>query len=146
MRVQDTNYLETVRSIFGEAPFIADLGIRLDGAGPGWCETSLAILPRHLQQDRVVHAGVQATMADHTAGGAGGTLVRPGETVLSAEFKLNFLRAAAADSLFCRAEVLKAGQTLIVAESWVYSCRSSERRLVSKATVTLAVVAKGRGA
>ena len=53
---------------FLDAPFTVDLGIHLDGASPGECTTFMLIQPRHLQQDGYVHAGVQATIADHTAG------------------------------------------------------------------------------
>jgi acyl-coenzyme A thioesterase PaaI-like protein len=59
-----------VREIFHRAAFIEDLGIRLKGLGEGWCESVLEVAPKHRQQDGYVHAGVQAAMADHTAGGA----------------------------------------------------------------------------
>ena len=68
----------------------------------------------------------------------------PGETVLSVEFKVNFLRRAAGDSLLCRATVIKPGRTLIVAESEVHARGPGRPSLVSKATVTLAVVEVGR--
>ncbi len=87
-----------------------------------------------------MHAGVQATMADHTAGGAGGTLVKEGDLVLTAEFKINFLRPAIGESFRCRAMVLKPGKTLIVAESEVYANQGGTEKLVAKAIVTLAVV------
>ena len=65
---------EQVRAIFERSAFVADLGVSLEALGPGWCETSLAIQPRHLQQNDFVHAGVQATLADHTAGAAARTI------------------------------------------------------------------------
>lgn len=142
MKTQNPDYREHTRAIFEKAPFIADLGLVLSGLGPGWCETSLRVEPKHLQQDGFVHAGVQATMADHTAGGAAGTLVRENEMVLSAEFKINLLRPAQGDRLRCRATVLKPGRTLIVAESEVYAIRDGKEKLVAKATVTLAPVKK----
>ncbi len=56
---------------------------------------------------RRVHAGVQATIADHTAGGAATTLIDKGQFVLTVEFKINLLRVTRGDSLLCRAQVLK---------------------------------------
>ena len=135
---------EELERIFDAAPFVASLGIRLVSVGPGECETRLEIGPAHLQQDGFVHAGVQATMADHTAGGAAATLIAEGDLVLTAEFKINLLRAARGDVLRCRSRVLKPGSRLTVVESEVF-CESGERReLVSKATATLAVVKGGR--
>ena len=143
MKTRNPHYREQVRAIFDKAPFIADLGLVLSDLGPGWCETVLSVVPKHLQQDGYVHAGVQATVADHTAGGAAGTLVRSNEMVLTAEFKINLLRPALGDRLRCRATVLKPGKTLIVAESEVYAVRDGKEKLVAKATVTLAPVEKG---
>ncbi|MBW6502796.1 PaaI family thioesterase [bacterium] len=144
MKTRNPHYREHVRGIFDMAPFVGDLGLVLSDLGPGWCESVLAVTPKHLQQDGYVHAGVQATMADHTAGGAAGTLVRSTEMVLTAEFKINLLRPALGDRLRCRATVLKSGKTLIVAESEVYAARDGKEKLVAKATVTLVSVEKGK--
>jgi len=130
-----------VDRIFRSAPFIADLGLRLESVGNGECTSVLTLGPRHLQQDGFVHAGVQATVADHTAGGAAATLLRgEGQYVLSAGFQINLLRAAKGERLVCRAKVLKAGSQLTVVESEVFCAASGTERLVSKATVTLAVI------
>jgi acyl-coenzyme A thioesterase PaaI-like protein len=67
-------------------------------------------------------------------------LIGPGQYVLSAEFKINLLRSAKGTRLACVAKVLKAGATLTVVESEVFCESAGESRLVSKATVTLAVV------
>jgi uncharacterized protein (TIGR00369 family) len=99
-------------------------------------------MPRHYQHHDFVHAGVQATIADHTAGAAATTLIRDTELVLSAEFKINLLNTARGEALRCRAEVLKAGRMLVVVESEVFAVSGEKERLVAKATVTLAVVAR----
>lgn len=131
---------EHVRAIFDRAPFIGDLGVTLSDMGPGWCESVLAVAPRHLQQDGYIHAGVQATLADHTAGGAAGTMAGPGDLVLTIEFKINLLRPALGDRLRCRATVLRPGKTITVAESEVFASKDGDEKLVAKAMVTLALV------
>jgi uncharacterized protein (TIGR00369 family) len=132
--------LAQVRAIFERSAFVADLGVSLEALGPGWCETSLAIQSRHLQQNDFVHAGVQATLADHTAGAAARTLVPDGLTVLSIEFKINLLRPAVGQSLRCRADVLRGGRTISVVEAAVYASDGDGEKQTAKATVTLAVV------
>jgi uncharacterized protein (TIGR00369 family) len=131
---------EKAREIFQRAAFIDHMGIRLRDLGEGWCESVLTVLPCHLQQDGFVHAGVQATMADHTAGGAAGTFAAEGELVLTVEFKINFLRPARGEHLRCRSAILRQGRTLHVAESEVYVRRDGNEKLVAKAMVTLALV------
>jgi uncharacterized protein (TIGR00369 family) len=114
--------------------------LNLTAIAPGRCETTLDLQERHLQQDGVVHAGVMATMADHTSGTAGASLIAKGAYVLTAEFKINFLEAARGDRLNCIGKVLKPGRRLIVAESEVFCRAAAGSRLVAKAMVTLAVV------
>ncbi len=131
-----------IERVFRSAPFISNLGLQMDSVGPGECHTSLILAEQHMQHDGFVHAGVQATVADHTAGIAGSTLVEEGQQVLSVEFKINLLRTAKGSKLQCHAKVLKAGKTLTVVESEVYCGEPGNLRLVSKATITLAVVTK----
>jgi len=132
------------KRVFETAPFVASLGIELVSATLGFCETELRLRPDHLQQDGYVHAGVQATLADHTAGVAAATLVGPDEFILTAEFKINFLRAAKGERLRCKATVLKPGSSLTVVESEVYCEEGDTSRLVSKATASMAVLSKAR--
>ena len=131
---------EELEQIFNAAPFVANLGIRLVSLGSGTCETELDVEPRHLQQDGFVHAGVQATMADHTAGGAAATIIEPDHIVLTVEFKINLLRAAKGDRLTCRSKVLKPGSRLIVVESEVQCENDGTSILVSKTTASIATV------
>lgn len=126
--------------IFTLAPFVGDLGIEFIDAGPGWCETALAVAPRHLQHGGVAHAGVISTLADHTAGAAAQTHCGEGEMVVTAEFKINLLRPGTGDRLDCRAQVLKAGRALHVVEAEVFGRRGAERVLVAKFNGTMAVV------
>jgi len=140
MKPKNPNYREEAQRVLHTAPFIQDMGIETAAFAPGKCETLINLETRHLQQDGYVHAGVMATLADHTAGAAGATLVGPGEFVLTAEFKINFLRSAKGDRLECLAQVLKPGRRLTVAESEIFCIRGDERKLVAKAMVSLAVV------
>ena len=128
-----------ISKMFEATPFVQDLGIELVDVGEGWCETTLRLTPKHLQQNGYVHAGVSATIADHTAGGAAMSLAPHGFGVLSIEFKINLLRPAIGERLRCRATVLKPGRSISFVEAEVFSVSNPER-LVAKASVTLAIV------
>lgn len=140
---RNPDWEEEVRRLFG-APFLRALGAELVSAAPGEAQVSLALRPDHDQHDGVVHAGVQATLADHTAGTAAATLIGPDDIVLTAEFKINLLRPARGEQMICVGRVLKPGTMLTVAESEVFTITGRERTLVSKATVTLATIARPR--
>jgi uncharacterized protein (TIGR00369 family) len=134
------DFHKAIEQGFRNAPFLEHLGITLADLGPGWCEAQLELKPWHLQQTGVAHAGVIATLADHTAGAAATTQLAPGEYVVSAEFKINLLRAARGERLHCRAEVLKPGQTLSVVEAEVFAERGGKREMVAKLNATMAIV------
>ncbi len=120
--------------------FPAYCGFEVAAVDDGLFQTRLAVRPEHRQQDGFVHAGVIATMADHTAGYAAYTIVSGEFRILSIEFKINFFKPAAGDELVCRSKVINPGRTVIVSESDVFSVSGDREKRVSRATVTLMAV------
>lgn len=108
--------------------------------GAGLCESELLLEDRHRQQNGFAHAGVVATMADHTAGAAAVTELPSGIGVLTVEFKVNLLRPGGGNRLRCVSKALKVGKTLAVCESEVFARDGEVEKLIAKAMVTLAVV------
>jgi uncharacterized protein (TIGR00369 family) len=124
--------------------FPAHCGFGVERVEEGFFKTFCPVRPEHRQQDGFVHAGVLATLADHTAGYAAYTLVPPDRRILTIEFKINFLKPALGDRVRCRARVLSPGRTVLVTESEVFASRTGPDRLVAKATVTLMAVPANR--
>ena len=134
-------YRDAVAALFSHPGFVADLGVAFVDCGPGWCATRLALSPRHFQHTGVVHAGVLATMADHSAGGSAMTLLPEGEVPVTVEFKIHLLRPARGTHLECRGEVLKPGGRFLITESTVYAVDGDRRTAVAKLIGTMAPVA-----
>ncbi len=120
--------------------FPAFCGFEVDTVEDGRFETRLTVQPEHLQQDGFVHAGVIATMADHTAGYAAYTTVSENHRILSIEFKINYFKPATGMTLVCKSRVINRGKTIIVSESEVFSRSDAGEKRVAKATVTLMAV------
>jgi len=120
--------------------FPADCGFEVERVDNGYFESRLKILPKHSQQDGFVHAGVIATMADHTGGYAGYTTVSQDYRILTIEFKINYFKPAIGEFLVCRSKVINNGRSIKVSESEVFSVSEGHEKLVSKATVTLMAV------
>ena len=123
-----------------ERGFIKFCGFKAHKVGKGFFTSKLEIGPAHRQQDGFIHAGVMATMADHTAGYAAFTLISEEYRVLTIEFKINFLKPASGEMLVCKARILKEGKLVMVAESEVFDSRQRQKRLVAKAVATLMAV------
>jgi uncharacterized protein (TIGR00369 family) len=107
---------------------------------PGKCISRLKVAKHHLQHHGFVHAGVLATMADHTAGYASYALIPEGRSILTVEYKINFLRPASGEFLECRARVLKTGKQILITEAEVYSVKGDVETLVAKAMHTMTSV------
>ena len=120
--------------------FPAHVGYTVENVAFGKFETRLVIEPFHVQQDGFVHAGVMATMVDHTMGYAAFSTVAPDFRILTVEFKINFLRPAKGRELICRARVIKVGAKLVPTESEVFSWNDTEEQLVAKSMATMAAV------
>jgi acyl-coenzyme A thioesterase PaaI-like protein len=60
--------LADCRRAFSLAPHVAELGIVPVEVGEGRVTSELRVERRHLQHSGVVHAGVLATMAEHSMG------------------------------------------------------------------------------
>ena len=136
-RTLDPDFRKTVAGLFAHTGFIREVGVRFVDCGPGWCVTRLDLEPRHLQHTGVVHAGVCATMADHSAGGATQSLYGADQIPLTVEFKIHLLRAARGTHLECRGDVLKAGSRFTIAESTVHAIDGERRVAVAKLIATL---------
>ncbi|AOP35513.1 phenylacetic acid degradation protein PaaI [Leptospira tipperaryensis] len=139
-KAKDPNYLDRVHKIFHQANFINLLEIQIDSVAPGELNSFVEIKDKHLQQNGYVHAGVISTLADHSAGGAAGTLVGEKQVVLTLEFKINLLRTGIGNRLRCEAKVFYHGATVIVVNSDVYAIHRNREKHIARATVTMMAV------
>lgn len=124
-------------SIKGFTEFIGLMPVSLQH---GEFVTCVKLKDHHLQQDGFVHAGVIATMADHTAGYAAYSVIPKGQRILTIEYKINYLQPATGGSLECKAWLLRPGKQVLITEAEVYAIDGTSRKLVAKAMHTMASV------
>jgi len=120
--------------------FIEYCGLKALSSKWGFFESEVIIKKNHRQQDNFIHAGLIATMADHTAGYSAFTTVDEGFRILTIEFKINFLKPAYGSALKCYSKVVNNGKQIIVAESDVYDVRNGAEKLTAKSIVTMMAV------
>ena len=116
------------------------LSASLESVAPGLVEISLTPSSAVSQQHGFVHAGALAAIADSAAGYAALSLMPAGMGVLTTEFKINLLAPAAGERILARGRVIKAGRTLTVAQTEVYSLAAGQEKLVAFLTATLMTI------
>jgi len=124
--------------------FTRYLGLIPVSLEPGAFVTRLKLQKRHLQQDGFAHAGLIATMADHTAGYASFSMVPENRRILTIEYKISYLQPASGEYLECHGHVTKPGNSILFTEAEVYSVSGKNKKLVAKAMHTMASVPVAR--
>jgi uncharacterized protein (TIGR00369 family) len=130
-----TSLLEHGRQVLAAQGFNQLVGAQLDVFEPGRAELSLHIQPSLLQQNGFVHGGVLSYLADNALTYAGSSML--GSSVLTAEYKINYLRPAVGERLYAHASVVGSGKTQAVCRCDVYVERGGERKLCAAAQGTI---------
>lgn len=120
MKAPEPNFDSRVRASFARQRLMATIGAVLDDVAPGRVALSLPFRDDLTQQHGFLHAGAIAAVADSACGYAALTLMPADAEVLSVEFKVNML-APAKGEIVARAEVIRAGRTIMVCRADVHS-------------------------
>ena len=120
--------------------FSAHVGREITEMGHGTCTVAVTRRPELLQRLGWLHGGVLAFLVDSAAGIAAGTLLDPHQSVVTSEFKINFLAPARGDRTFSRARVIKPGRRTLVVAGDVYSLENETEIHAATALVTITVV------
>ena len=139
----DKNRIEFLKEDYPKG-FPAYCGIEALKVDLGVFHSMLKVRSEHKQQDGFVHAGVIATMADHTAGYSLYTVVPENIRVLTIEFKINYFKPPLGEKIICKSKVVNMGKTISVAESELFIITHSKETQISKAIVTLAMVPESK--
>ena len=126
-----------VRDSFARQRAMATIGARLAAVRPGEIEIELAYREELTQQHRYIHGGIVGMLADNACGYAAFTLMPADASVVSVEYKVNFLAPAEGERLVARARVLRPGRTLIVAEAEVAAFKDGRETQVAACLATV---------
>ncbi|HZG65639.1 MAG TPA: PaaI family thioesterase [Herpetosiphonaceae bacterium] len=120
-------------------PFGWLLGYHYVEAGPGHARCTLEIADIHLNPSGVAHGGVLCTLADAALGAAAHHTVEAGQRCVTAELKVNFLKAIRPGRVTATATVVHKGSRLVVVTGEVHDDAGA---LVGVALGTFAVIAR----
>jgi uncharacterized protein (TIGR00369 family) len=123
------------QSILAAQPFSVLLGARLLAFAPGTAELELPVKPEFAQQLGYVHGGVISFLADNALTFVGGSVLGP--EVLTAEYKVNYVRPAQGDRLIARAGVVASGGRQAVCRCDIFAVRDGQEYLCATALGTI---------
>lgn len=136
----DPNFDARVRSSFAKQRLMTTIGATVAEVSAGRVALRLPFRDDLTQQHGFLHAGTIAALADSACGYAALSLMPADAAVLSVEFKVNMLAPAKGDALIARAEVIRAGKTIMVCRADVVAVTGKDEKLVAAMQGTMMVV------
>ena len=137
---RDPRFEPRVRESFARQAIMQTFGALLEDIAPGRVSIRLPFRDDLTQQHGFLHAGAIAAVADSACGYAALTLMPANAGVLSIEFKVNMLAPAKGDAIIARAEVIRAGRTIMVCRADVCAVESGQEKLVAAMQGTMMTV------
>lgn len=124
------------RQVLASQPFSVLLGAELLTFCEGSVELRVPLRADLKQQHGFVHGGVISYAADNALTYAGGSVLGP--SVVTSEFKINYVRPAMGEFIVARATVIHAGKNQAVCRCDVYVSNNSSENLCATAQGTIA--------
>jgi len=134
------DYVDLVKKELLQQGFMHLLGVKVTDVEPGFVELRVKFRPELAQQHGFFHGGLVGTLADNCIGGSSITMLPPGHSVLTVEYKINLLSPAKGDELIAQGFVIKPGKNLIVTRADVFAESNGKRKLVATALGSVYVI------
>jgi uncharacterized protein (TIGR00369 family) len=126
------------QAVLDRQPFSRHLGAELIQFEQGRSVIALNVRPEFLQQNGFVHGGVVSYLIDNAITFAGGSVL--GESVLTVEFKVNYIRPARGERLVATALVEGSGSRLAVCRCEVMAIDGGKERVCAVGQGTIALL------
>ena len=126
-----------VRDSFDRQTAMKMIGASITRIEQGEVTIELPFRSDFTQQHGFIHAGVVSMIVDTACGYAALTRMPESTTVLSAEYKVNFLSPAEGEKLIARGRVIKPGHTFTVCYGEVYAQKDGIEKLVATMMATM---------
>ena len=110
----DPDFESAVRTSFDRLTLMRTIGARLEEVSAGEVEIVLPFRDDLTQHHGFMAAAVLTAVVDVACGYAAMTLMPPGSSVLTVEYKANFLAPAQGERMVARGRVIRPGRTITV--------------------------------
>ncbi|HEY7518470.1 MAG TPA: PaaI family thioesterase [Methylomirabilota bacterium] len=139
--VQDPHFEASVRRSFDSLTLMGTVGAQLRSVAPGAVEIDLPFRADLTQHHGYIAAAVLTAIVDVACGYAAMTLMPAGASVLTIEYKVNFLSPAQGERMVARGKVVRPGRTVTVCAGDVVAIAEGTGKIVATMLATMATVA-----
>lgn len=137
---QDPDFEAAVRRSFGSLTLMKTVGAGLLTVAPGEVEVAMPFRDDLTQHHGFLAGAVLTAIADVACGYAAMSLMPPGASVLTIEYKVNFLSPAEGERMLARGRVIRPGRTVTVCAGDVLAVIAGTEKLVATMLATMATV------
>lgn len=137
---QIDNFEERVRASFTQQQVMQTIGATLVEVSAGEVEIELPFRDDLTQHHGYLHAGIITMIVDNACGYAALSLMPTEASVLSIEYKVNFLSPAIGERMIARGRVTKPGRTIMVCAGDVFALKDGKEKQVATMLATMMTV------
>ncbi len=134
---QNVAFESAVRDSFDRLTLMRTIGATLESVSPGEVDIALPFRTDLTQHDGFMAAAVLTAVIDVACGYAAMTLMPSGCSVLTVEYKANFLAPAQGERVVARGRVIRPGRTVTVCAGDVVAVDRGEEKLVATLLATM---------
>ena len=127
----EPGFEERVRESFSQLTLMRTIDARLVKVAPGEVDIDMPVRDDLKQQHGYVAAAIVTAIVDTACGYAAMSLMPAGATVLTVEYKVNFISPARGERLLAHGRVVKPGRTLTVCAGEVYAVSGAAPKAVA---------------
>lgn len=134
---ENPNFEAAVRESFDQLTLMTTIGATLESVAPGEVEVALPFRDDLTQHHGFMAAAVLVAAVDVACGYAAMTLMPAGSSVLTIEYKANFLAPARGERMVARGRVIRPGRTVTACAGDVFAIDGSQEQLVATLLATM---------
>ena len=135
--LQNPRFESEIRESFGSQSFMTSIGAELKHISAGSVEIALPFRDDLLQHHGYLHGAVIAAIVDTACGYSALTLMPPDSTVLTVEYKVNFMSPAEGDGILARGQVVRPGRNLTVCSGEAVTTAGGSEKVVAALMATM---------
>lgn len=131
------NIQERISESFKAQGLMATLGAEIVSIADGEVQIKIPFSAKLCQQQGYLHAGAITSIVDSACGYAALTKAPAGYEVVTAEFKINFIRPAIGERFLATGRVVTSGKTLTICTGEVQAYSGSDFKIIALMQATI---------